>query len=141
MKLAWNLAEACTKRFRSSDRAAVYAELGAGETYVAIRHMLAIAVHERHSLPAKLVTALAAWLDGYIGNEHEPAIRWLLNTIDRHTQLHGSTGERRRRDARAGASKVRVVPPHRRGTLEAAAKSGRPASGRSGGGRVSPAQS
>jgi hypothetical protein len=44
--------------------------------------MLDIAVRKRYPLPARLISALAAWLDCYIGNEHEPTIRSLLNRVE-----------------------------------------------------------
>jgi hypothetical protein len=56
--------------------------LGAGETYAAIDRMLDIAVRKRYPLPARLISALAAWLDCYVGNEDEPTTRSLLNHVE-----------------------------------------------------------
>jgi hypothetical protein len=78
--LAWALADTASACFTQEDRMSVYTALGAGESYSAIVRILAITVRARHSLPANLITELAAWLDGCTGNEYEPRIRSLLNT-------------------------------------------------------------
>jgi hypothetical protein len=80
--LAWALAEAVSVCFTPKDQLGIYTTLGAGETYSAIKRMLDIAVRKRYPLPARLISALAAWLDCYIGNEHEPTIRSLLNRVE-----------------------------------------------------------
>jgi hypothetical protein len=105
-KLAWMLAEATAMRFAQSDRARVYAELGAGETLLAIGHMLAIVVSKQYPLPAQLVTALMAWLDGYVGTEHEAPIRNLLNYVRRY--LQDSNWNVRRAERRLRARRTRT---------------------------------
>ena len=81
-KLAWALADAVSACFTAKDQLGIYTTLGAGETYSAIERMLDIAVRKRYPLPARLISALAAWLDCYIGNEHEPTTRSLLNHVE-----------------------------------------------------------
>jgi hypothetical protein len=81
-KLAWALADAVSVCFTAKDHLGIYTTLGAGETYAAINRMLDIAARKRYPLPAKLISALAAWLDCYIGNEHEPTTRNLLNQVE-----------------------------------------------------------
>ena len=80
-KLAWMLAEATAMRLTTLDRARLYTTLGAGETLMAIRHMLVIAVSTQHRLSGPLVAALTTWADGYVGTVHEPPIRNLLTNI------------------------------------------------------------
>lgn len=41
-----------------------------------------IAVRNRYPLPTRLISAVAAWLDCYIGSESEPTTRDLLNRVD-----------------------------------------------------------
>jgi hypothetical protein len=86
-KLAWALADAASVCFTEADHIGVYTALGAGESYSAIVRTLVIVVGARHSLPAKLVSELTTWLNGYSGNEYEPRIRSLL---DVYTMRPGS---------------------------------------------------
>ena len=81
-ELAWALADAVSDCFTAKDQLGIYTALGAGETYSAIERMLDIAVRMRYSLPVTLISALAAWLDCYVGNEHEPTTRSLLNRVE-----------------------------------------------------------
>jgi hypothetical protein len=81
-ELAWALADAVSVCFTANEHLGIYAALGAGETYSAIARMLDVAVGKRYPLPATLVSALAAWLDCYIGHEHEPTTRSLLNHVE-----------------------------------------------------------
>jgi len=80
--LAWELADTVSVCFAAHDNLGIYTALGAGETYMAIEHILDIAVRKRYPLPAKLLSALAVWLDCYVGDDHEPTIRSLLNRIE-----------------------------------------------------------
>jgi hypothetical protein len=82
-ELAWALADAVSVCFTGRDRLGIYTALGAGETYTAIETMLDITVRKRYPLPAKLISALAIWLGCYVGNKHEPAMRRLLNRVER----------------------------------------------------------
>ena len=77
-RLGWALADAASTCFTEADHISVYTALGAGEAYSAIVLTLTIAVRARQSLPAKLVTELTTWLDGYAGHTHEQGIRALL---------------------------------------------------------------
>ena len=90
--LAWSLADAASTCFTEADHISVYTVLGAGESFSAIIRTLAIAARSRYPLPAKLVSELATWLDGYAGNENEPRIRRLLEayTTDRRSRLRRS---------------------------------------------------
>jgi hypothetical protein len=81
-KLAWALADAVAVCFTANDQLGIYTTLGAGETYSAIEKMLDIAVRKRYPLPANLINTLVAWLDCYIGNEHEATTRSLLNCVE-----------------------------------------------------------
>jgi hypothetical protein len=80
--LAWALADIVSVCFTAHDHLGIYIAVGAGETYAAIEQMLDIAVCKRYPLPATLLDALAVWLDCYIGDEHEPTVRSLLNRVE-----------------------------------------------------------
>jgi hypothetical protein len=77
--LAWALADIVSVCFSPHDNLGIYTALGAGESYAAVEQMLVIAVYKRYPLPGTLLGALAVWLDCYIGDDHEPTIRSLLN--------------------------------------------------------------
>lgn len=78
--VAWTLVDATAHWFTEENRLAVYSALGAGDSYSAIAHALDIAVQMRQRLPAKLITDLTVWLDGYAGHPHEVRLREMLNT-------------------------------------------------------------
>jgi hypothetical protein len=80
-ELAWALAGVVSVCFTARDHLGIYTALGAGENYSAIERTLNVAVRERHPLPARLISALGAWLDCYVGNEHEPTTRSVLNRV------------------------------------------------------------
>jgi hypothetical protein len=84
-KLAWALADAVSVCFTAKDHLGIYTMLGAGETYSAIVLLLGIAVRKRCPLPTRLISALVAWLDCYIGNDCEPPTRDLLNRVEPQT--------------------------------------------------------
>jgi hypothetical protein len=81
-KLAWALADADSDCFTAQDHRGICTALGASETYSAVEGMLETAVRKRYPLPADLISALAAWLDCYIGNGYEPTTRDLLNRVE-----------------------------------------------------------
>jgi hypothetical protein len=95
-QLAWKLADAMSGCLADGDHPNVYAALGAGNTFHAIRHLLTIAVRETHPVPCALVHALAVWLEGYAGGEYYTPTRQLLDTVHRQTLVHGSGSESRR---------------------------------------------
>ena len=113
--LAWALAGAVSPCFTAHDHLGIYTTLGAGETYSAIEQMLGVAVHKRYPLPAKLISALAAWLDCYIDSEHEPTTRSLLN----HVEPQALPTTEPHRSGRASA--VRRIRPTRSARLITAA--------------------
>ena len=76
--LAWWLADTTRECFSREDALDVYAVLGAGETYAAVHQILQIALQKNHVLPSDLLVALGRWLDGYVGEPDEQAIRRYL---------------------------------------------------------------
>jgi hypothetical protein len=80
--LAWALADIVSVGFTAHDSLGIFTALGAGDAYAAVERMLDIAVRQRYPLPATLLGALAGWLDCYVGDEHEPTMRSLLNRVE-----------------------------------------------------------
>jgi hypothetical protein len=119
-KLAWALADAVSVCFTTKDQLGIYTALGAGETYGAIDRMLDIAVRKRYPLPAKLISALAAWLDCYIGNEHEPTTRSLLNQVEPQALPTTSPPLMARGTARSWNPSISIGEPDRNGTRHVA---------------------
>lgn len=103
--LAWALADAVAVCFTATDRLGIYTTLGAGETYSAILRMLDIAVRNRYPLPARLISALATWLDCYVGNQHESMLRSLLRRVRPETPRTAATLPSARVTVRQGVRK------------------------------------
>jgi len=115
-KLAWALADAVSVCFTAHDHLGIYTTLGAGETYVAINRMLDIAVGKRYPLPARLIRALAAWLDCYIGNEDEATTRTLLNRVEPQALPTTAPPLMAPGTSRSPNPSVSIGEPHRSGT-------------------------
>lgn len=80
--LAWQLAELVAGRLSDVSRTAIFAELGAGESYPVIVKLLETSVHDRVPVPPQLVARLHEWLHSYRGGEDEPRLRALLDRIN-----------------------------------------------------------
>jgi len=80
-ELAWRLAELVAGRLSDVTRTAIFAELGAGESYRVIVKLLETSAHDRVPVPAELVATLQEWLDSYRGAGDEPRLRALLDRI------------------------------------------------------------
>jgi hypothetical protein len=78
-ELAWALANVQTPRLKRVDRNRIYAEIGAGDTYSAIRHLLMYAVGNGFPLPTDLIWDVRCWLRGYTATPDEP---WLLRLVE-----------------------------------------------------------
>jgi hypothetical protein len=77
-ELAWALADHIAPNLVDDDRTAVYVDLGCGNGWEAIAHMLHVSVRKNLRVPEALLCQIAVWLDGYAGTPDEPAIRQLL---------------------------------------------------------------
>jgi hypothetical protein len=80
-RLAWELVEALAPLLKRSSRAALYVQLGAGDTTSVIKDVLAEFVALHAIPPPELIARVHAWLDCYIHSAEEPVIRQLLRRI------------------------------------------------------------
>jgi len=83
--VAWELAELVGPHLRRVERAKLYVSLGSGETLSSTRFLMAAVVRLRLSVPGDVIEKCAAWLEGYVGHDAEPALRELV------TQIRGSS--------------------------------------------------
>lgn len=80
-ELAWALANVETPRLKRVDRNRIYAEIGAGDTYSAIKHLLMYAARNGFPLPTELIWDIRCWLRGYIATPDEPRLRRLVEGL------------------------------------------------------------
>jgi hypothetical protein len=80
-ELAWALANVETPRLKRVDRNRIYAEIGAGDTYSAIKHLLMYAVRNGFPLPTDLIWDVRCWLRGYTATPDEPRLRRLVEGL------------------------------------------------------------
>lgn len=76
--LAWALADAARPYLSAVERNYVYAAIGAGETFTAIRQLFKSVAVKRIPLRADLVEWCTMWLDAYVGHEQERYLRRLI---------------------------------------------------------------
>jgi hypothetical protein len=111
--LAWALAEALKPHLSDVERNLVFAAIGAGETFAAIRYLFKSVAVKGIPLHPDLAQQCTRWLHAYVGHESERLLRRLIDdylvpcsqpgqlavlTVDRHRLNHpadASTGIRR----------------------------------------------
>jgi hypothetical protein len=79
--LAWELADAISPLLADRDRDQLYATIGSGESYTAIRTMLPTIAHQRSLVPPELTAKLANWLEAYAHSDDAPRLHELLRAI------------------------------------------------------------
>jgi hypothetical protein len=79
--LAWDLMSFLASVLTGEQRCAVCTEIGAGQPDDAIRGLFVTALQHLKELPADLMTRVTAWLDCYIGSDHEPSLREILTRL------------------------------------------------------------
>jgi hypothetical protein len=100
--LAWALADHIAPDLVNHDKTAIYVDLGCGNGWEAIGHMLNVTVRDQLRLPEALICQIAVWLDGYAGTADEPTLRELLRQLQRREgPRHHDALERRLLDADA----------------------------------------
>ena len=85
--LAWALPITSLPDLVDHDKTAIYVDLGCGNGWEAIGHMLNVTVREQLILPEALICQIAVWLDGYAGTADEPTLRELLRRRQRSRNL------------------------------------------------------
>lgn len=76
--LAWELAEAVAPLMPEADRAAVYATIGAGNSFTAISSLLEASVDLSCVLSAELLSHLGNWRDAYVNDDGATRLHRLL---------------------------------------------------------------
>lgn len=79
--MAWSLIDAVGSCLADYERTAVFVELGCGESYLAIRRIIAALLSTRMALPLAILPMLAGWLNSYAGHPEEPQLRMMLDVI------------------------------------------------------------
>ena len=79
--VAWLLADAADPLLTGDERTMVFVELGCGEHHLAIERILKRVVKNGFPLPSVLLATLKKWLDFYVGNPEERALRPLVAEI------------------------------------------------------------
>jgi hypothetical protein len=80
-ELAWELMAAVTAVLSGEQRHSVCTQIGAGQPDDAIRGLLVDVGESIKALPAEMVTRMTSWLDCYVGSEHEPQLRAIVNQL------------------------------------------------------------
>ena len=80
-ELAWDLMAAVTAVLSGEQRNTVCTQIGAGQPDDAIRGLLVNLGESIRAVPAEILTRMASWLDCYVGNEHEPQLRAIVNQL------------------------------------------------------------
>jgi hypothetical protein len=80
-ELAWDLMAAVTAVLSGEQRHTVCTQIGAGQPDDAIRGLLVGVGESLKALPAEIVTRMTSWLDCYVGSEHEPQLRTIVNRL------------------------------------------------------------
>lgn len=79
--LAWQLIAAVRSHLSKVEADQIHIAIGIGETFAAIDALITTIARHQVPLDGDLVTALAAWLDCYHGQNAEPRLRHLLAEI------------------------------------------------------------
>ena len=96
--LAWALADAARPYLCAVEHNDVYAAIGAGETFTAIRQLFKSVAVKQIPLRANLVQRCTTWLDAYVGHEQERYLRRLIEdfVIPYRIQVPPTAGINRR---------------------------------------------
>lgn len=90
-ELAWELADAVGPRLSEDVRAALYASIGAGDSYAAIVSLLEVAARDPSALSLALVDRLRGWLDAYRHSADAARLRRLLTVLARTPEQDSRT--------------------------------------------------
>lgn len=79
--MAWALVDAVQPRLTGYERTSVFVELGSGESFLVIKHILTALLAARMALPVAILSQLTSWLNGYAGSPEEPQLRMMLAIV------------------------------------------------------------
>jgi hypothetical protein len=92
-EMAWLLVDAAASCLADVERTGFFVELGSGESYLAIEHILTAVISSRTRLPVTVLSALTSWLHGYSGSPAEVQLRKMYADI-RLQQFQVISGDR-----------------------------------------------
>lgn len=78
VSLAWALALTAKPHLDDVERNDIFVQIGAGESFAAIRELLKWVATKRIPLGPDLVQWCVSWLDAYVGHEDERYLRRLI---------------------------------------------------------------
>ena len=81
VSLAWALALTAKPHLDDVERNDIFVQIGAGETFAAIRELLKWVATKRIPLGPDLVQWCVSWLDAYVGHEDERYLRRLIEDV------------------------------------------------------------
>jgi hypothetical protein len=79
--MAWLLVDAVKPCLTGYERTLIFVELGCGESYLAIKHILTALLSTGMALPEAIISKFTGWLSGYAGSPEEPQLRMMLAVI------------------------------------------------------------
>ncbi|WP_231981919.1 hypothetical protein [Mycobacterium sp. E2327] len=79
--MAWSLVDAVKPCLTDYERTVAFVELGCGEGYLVIKHILTALLSTPATLPLAILAKLSGWLNGYAGCPEEPHMRMMLALI------------------------------------------------------------
>ena len=80
-ELAWDLLAAATAVLSGEQRHTLCTQIGAGQPDDAIRTLLVSLGEHLRAVPTEILTRMISWLDCYVGSEHEPQLRAIVNRV------------------------------------------------------------
>ena len=117
--LAWALAEAIKPHLSAVERNHVFAVIGAGETFAAIRLLFNSAAFKRIPLRPDLLRQCTSWLHAYVGHADERYLRHLIENYLMPDSIHVLATvrvNRRTTPPNAGQALARAAQRHRIGS-------------------------
>ena len=81
VSLAWALALTAKPHLDDVERNDIFVQIGAGETFAAIRELLKWVATKRIPLGPDLGQWCVSWLDAYVGHEDERYLRRLIEDV------------------------------------------------------------
>jgi hypothetical protein len=93
--LAWELLEAAKPHMNAGERNYAFVNVGAGDTFAAIRSLINLVGAKRIPLPPHLVQLCATWLHGYAFHDEHEHLRGVVENLLRLNTIQASPATRR----------------------------------------------
>jgi hypothetical protein len=93
--LAWALIEAAKPHMNAGERNYVFATVGAGDTFAAIRSLINLVAAKRIPLHPQLMQLCRTWLNAYIFHDEHEHLRRVIEDFVAASTIQASTAIRR----------------------------------------------